>query len=168
MQRVRRGRAVAEENRRREENVFEIGDEDEDDEGGDVAEQGDARADRSPPPGYDDRDGRSGGGEGVANGMGHDQSHGQHQDAASRSGSTRGSVRSQSTSRRSARSGVEGQTGQDAELAEGEVEDATEEDLLEVVEVRHPVSRSDTLLAIARKYAADVSRLVPSTRHVEP
>ncbi len=30
---------------------------------------------------------------------------------------------------------------------------------MEVVEVKHPVSRSDSLLSIARKYAADVSSL---------
>ena len=40
------------------------------------------------------------------------------------------------------------QHGDGAEDREGE---------MEVVEVKHPVSRSDTLLGIARKYAADVS-----------
>lgn len=34
----------------------------------------------------------------------------------------------------------------------------SEEDL-ETIEVTHPVARSDTLLAIARRYAADVSHL---------
>jgi len=36
-------------------------------------------------------------------------------------------------------------------------QEVMEEEEMEVVEVRHPVSRSDTILSIARKYAADVS-----------
>lgn len=42
--------------------------------------------------------------------------------------------------------------------------EANEEEEVETVEVRHDVARSDTLLAIARRYAADVSppSLLPS------
>lgn len=35
--------------------------------------------------------------------------------------------------------------------------EVNEKDDLETVEITHPVARSDTLLAIARRYAADVS-----------
>ena len=45
---------------------------------------------------------------------------------------------------------------------EGVSGDEEKEVEMEVVEVKHPVSRSDTLLGIARKYAADVSLLDPS------
>jgi hypothetical protein len=38
-----------------------------------------------------------------------------------------------------------------------QVLEANEEEEVETVEVRHDVARSDTLLAIARRYAADVS-----------
>lgn len=39
---------------------------------------------------------------------------------------------------------------------DGEVDEVEEE--VEDVEVRHPVSRGDTILSIARRYGADVSR----------
>lgn len=35
---------------------------------------------------------------------------------------------------------------------------------MEVVEVTHPVGRGDTVMSVARKYAADVSSLPPSRR----
>jgi len=40
-----------------------------------------------------------------------------------------------------------------------------EEEEMQVVEVRHPVSRSDTILSIARRYAADVSCATFIARH---
>jgi len=159
VQRVRRGRAAVEENRRREENVFEIGDEDDEDvtHGDDMDS-----ANRGPPPAYDDREGRSGGGEGDADARTHDHDDRHTQRSTSQSGSARGGVRSRSSSRRSAgsvhRDGHESRPDrQDADLAGVEVRDGIDDDPLQVVEVRHPVSRGDTLLAIARKYAADVS-----------
>ena len=39
---------------------------------------------------------------------------------------------------------------------------------MEIVEVRHPVSRNDTILAIARRYAADVGLLLPSCMGANP
>ena len=42
----------------------------------------------------------------------------------------------------------------DGRRQDGEV---VEEEEMELVEIRHPVSKSDTILSIARRYAADVS-----------
>lgn len=60
----------------------------------------------------------------------------------------------QSGSGSSARSSIK----QSSPSRAGSVKEKDEgEEEMEVVEVRHPVSRSDTILSIARKYAADVS-----------
>jgi hypothetical protein len=44
---------------------------------------------------------------------------------------------------------------QDDQKGNGKVEEKDEEE--EMVEIRHTVSKADTVLAIARRYAADVS-----------
>jgi hypothetical protein len=44
---------------------------------------------------------------------------------------------------------------QDDQKGNGKVEEKDEEE--ELVEIRHTVSKADTVLAIARRYAADVS-----------
>ena len=45
---------------------------------------------------------------------------------------------------------------------------ADEEEEMESVEIKHPVSKSDTILAIARRYAADVSDTCPSAPSMNP
>lgn len=50
--------------------------------------------------------------------------------------------------------------GGKADRGDGDGVEEGEEEEMETVEVRHPVSKSDTLLSIARKYAADVSHLL--------
>jgi hypothetical protein len=47
--------------------------------------------------------------------------------------------------------------GQDEQGGNGKVEEEEEEE--EMVEIRHTVSKADTVLTIARRYAADVSSL---------
>lgn len=132
LERLQRGQRNVEEARRRRENVFEIGDEDEDGED----RRDDQDGNEVEPPKYEDdreiRDGRS-------------------DDWGLRSHNIRilTSVVSPTITR--------GSASADSGVVDEHTDNCSDTDRLEVVEVRHPVSKSDTLLSIARKYAADVS-----------
>ena len=133
---IRKGKESVLKDRAKTEELFSIGDDDDEDddhqdrdredetrERDELANERQSRDGRSPPPGYSMLDNGQGSGP---------------------------SSRAQSIGRKSIDTRSDGTTSHVIEKEE-----------LEVVEVKHPVSRGDTILSIARKYAADVSEPRP-------